>query len=141
LVPQKLPLLPPPWFHAPLPRWALLAIAFFSESEAAHIMGVACVTVAAFLAILKGLTQDATAVAHNTSLQAIPLRFRPVPQPEAGQRHAREANAEFLQRPAPRNRLGHALGGSSNLLFMFFLLFGCLFSRRSANEVAGVNWP
>jgi len=33
-----------------------------------------------------------------------------VRQPEAGQRHAREAEAELLQRRAPRDRLGHAFG-------------------------------
>ena len=31
-------------------------------------------------------------------------------QPEAGQRHAGETDTEFLQRPAPCDGLGHALG-------------------------------
>jgi len=35
---------------------------------------------------------------------------RLVGQPDAGQRHAGEADAEFLQRRAPRDRLGHAFG-------------------------------
>jgi len=33
-----------------------------------------------------------------------------VRQPKAGQRHARQSDAEFLQRPAARDRLGYALG-------------------------------
>jgi hypothetical protein len=37
-------------------------------------------------------------------------RFGTVRQPEAGQRHARETNAEFLQRRAPRDGLGHRFG-------------------------------
>ena len=36
--------------------------------------------------------------------------LRPVCQPETGQRHAGEADAEFLQRGAARDRLGHILG-------------------------------
>ena len=36
--------------------------------------------------------------------------LRPVGQPEAGQRHAGEADAEFLQRRAARDGLGQALG-------------------------------
>ena len=38
------------------------------------------------------------------------LRLRLVREPEAGQRHAGEADAESLQRRAARDRLGQALG-------------------------------
>src|SRR5262245_14448510 len=41
-------------------------------------------------------------------------------QSEAGQRHAREADAEFLQRSAPRDRLGHALGEFIELVVHVF---------------------
>jgi hypothetical protein len=36
-------------------------------------------------------------------------RLRPLRQPETGQRHACEAEAEFLQRSAARDRLGYTL--------------------------------
>jgi hypothetical protein len=36
--------------------------------------------------------------------------LRPARQPERRQRHAGKADAEFLQRPAARDRLGQALG-------------------------------
>jgi len=36
-------------------------------------------------------------------------RLRLVRQPETGQRHAAEADAEFFQRGAPRDGLGEAL--------------------------------
>src|SRR2546430_14818049 len=58
----------------------------------------------------------------------ISLRF--VRQPEAGQRHARESDAEFLQRCATRDRLGQALGEFIELIvhvfpfvFVVFLFF------------------
>lgn len=38
------------------------------------------------------------------------IGLRPVRQPEAGQRHAGQANAKLLQRRAPRDGLGQALG-------------------------------
>jgi len=44
-------------------------------------------------------------------------------QPETGQRHAREAGAEFLQRPAARDRLGQVLGEFIDWLFILFLSF------------------
>jgi hypothetical protein len=37
-------------------------------------------------------------------------RLRLVRQAKTRQRHAGEADTEFLQRCAPRDRLGHALG-------------------------------
>ena len=37
-------------------------------------------------------------------------RFRPLRQPEAGQRHAGEADSELLQSRAARDRLRHAFG-------------------------------
>src|ERR1041385_3088175 len=52
---------------------------------------------------------DAGAHAFLNARFAI-ARLRLVRQPEAGQRHAGEADAEFLQRPAPRDGLGHSFG-------------------------------
>jgi len=76
--------------------------------------------------------------------------FRLVRQPEAGQRHACEADAEFLQRPAPRNRLGQVFGEFIELVvhtfpfdFVFFLfcISGCHCLHRrltQLNELAGI---
>jgi len=38
------------------------------------------------------------------------LSLRLIRQPETGQRHACQADAEFLERPSPRDRLGQVLG-------------------------------
>ena len=43
-------------------------------------------------------------VIHRLAIKKICGRL--VRQPEAGQRHSRETNAEFLQRRAPSDRLG-----------------------------------
>jgi len=47
--------------------------------------------------------------------------MRLVRQPEAGQRYAGEAGAEFLQRRAPRDGLRHAFGE-----FIEFVIHVCL---------------
>jgi hypothetical protein len=51
-------------------------------------------------------------------------------QPEAGERHAGEADAEFLQRRAPRDRLGHAFGEFIEFVVHIFpshvVVCGCL---------------
>src|SRR5438552_12750875 len=49
--------------------------------------------------------------------------------PETGQRHASEADAEFLQRRAARDRLGHALGEFIELVVhnFPFVLVCCFF--------------
>jgi hypothetical protein len=49
-------------------------------------------------------------------------RFGLVRQPEAGQRHAGEADAEFLQRRAARDRLGQVLGEFIELIVHTFRL-------------------
>jgi len=46
--------------------------------------------------------------------------FRLVHQPEAGQCHARETDAEFSQRRTARDGLGEALGEFIELLFHAF---------------------
>ena len=85
----------------------------------------ASVPVAASAAILTGITSSEAAVALNSSLPAIPRpRFRPVRQPEAGQRHAREAEPEFLQRRAAGDGLGQAFGE-----FIEFVVHNSLFGR------------
>jgi len=54
-------------------------------------------------------------------------RLRLVRQPETGQRHARKAEAELLQRRAPRERLGQALGEFVEFVsHKFPFMFGCL---------------
>src|SRR5437867_3276714 len=70
--------------------------------------------------------------------------------PETGQRHAGEAYAEFLQRRATRDRLGHVLGEfielvvhdfSFDFVFFLFCMSGChcLHRRLSQlNELAGI---
>ena len=53
-------------------------------------------------------------------------RLRLVRQPKTGQRHARETDAEFLQRPAARDRLSQAFGQFIEFVvhnFPFVLLF------------------
>ena len=52
---------------------------------------------------IAGLT---VGVCHTST---VPLCFRPIRQPEAGQRHAGKAESEFLQRRAARDGLGHVL--------------------------------
>jgi hypothetical protein len=50
--------------------------------------------------------------------------------PEARQRHGGEADAEFLERPTARNRLGHAFGELIELVvhtFPFALVYGSCF--------------
>jgi hypothetical protein len=61
------------------------------------------------------------------------LRF--VRQPEASQRHASEADAEFLQRGAASDRLGHVLGEFIELVVHTFpfLCFVC-FSRAQSSS-------
>ena len=53
-------------------------------------------------------------------------------QAEAGQRHASEADAEFLQRPASRNGLGQALGEFIELVVHTFLSICLLVNRLVA---------
>ena len=67
--------------------------------------------------------------ASHLTVSAVGRRAGLVRQPKAGQRHAREADAEFLQRRAARDRLGHAFGEIIELVihtFPFpFVCFGC----------------
>ena len=49
------------------------------------------------------------------------ISLRLVRQPKAGQRHAGEAAAEFPQRAAARDRLGHALGEFIEFVVHIFL--------------------
>src|SRR5438045_3843195 len=60
-------------------------------------------------------TNAAAAVVIGCTRFPVPCEFefsrlRPVRQPEAGQRHSGESDSEFLQCPAPRDRLSHCLG-------------------------------
>jgi hypothetical protein len=71
----------------------------------------------------------ATALTAGLAVRAwmlAPSRFGVVRQPEAGQRHAREADAEFLQCRTARDRLGEALGKFIELVGHRFLLLGLL---------------
>jgi len=62
-----------------------------------------------------------------------------VRQPDCGQRDAREAEAEFLQRPAPRDGLGQALGQFIELVvhnFAFVSSYRRLFLEHGRKTIA-----
>jgi hypothetical protein len=58
---------------------------------------------------------------------APPTRRGFVRQPKASQRDPGEADAEFLQRPAPRDGLGHTLGQFIEFLLHNFPFGSCWF--------------
>lgn len=58
-----------------------------------------------------------------------------VRQPKAGQRHSGEADAEFLQRRAPRDGLGQVLCEFIECVAHIFpFVSGCLFSRIAIGD-------
>jgi len=57
-----------------------------------------------------GLAANLQAPTILVTLTGLANSVRFVRKPQAGQRHAGEADAEFLQRRASRDRLGEALG-------------------------------
>ena len=62
-------------------------------------------------------------VTAGSTWQASVFSLRFIRQPEAGQRHPGEAEAEFLQRRAARDRLGQTLGEFIELVVHNFLSF------------------
>ena len=124
-------------------RVALLAIAVLNEVPIARVEGAASVRTAAFLASRPRITQYGAAVTQYSGLQAVrvPLRFRPVCQPEAGQRHACQAEAEFPERLPARDRLGQAFGEFIEFVVHTFpfvgwlLLFVVVFYRITSSCV------
>jgi hypothetical protein len=63
----------------------------------------------------------AISVAHTPAVRTL-RGLGPAHQPEAGQRHAGEADAEFPQRRAARHRLGKVFGQ-----FIEFVVHICMF--------------
>ena len=68
-----------------------------------------------WLTVAISITKAATALTVRMAPASrrkttIDASFRFICKPETGQRHTREADTEFLQRRAARDRLGHALG-------------------------------
>src|SRR5687767_10863751 len=66
------------------------------------------------------LRRAAPVSARRETTLARVRRFRLVRQPETGERHAGEADAEFLQRHPTRNGLGQALGEFIELVVHIF---------------------
>jgi hypothetical protein len=65
-----------------------------------------------------------------------------ISQPETGQRHASQADAEFLQRRAPRDRLSHALGEFVEFVvhvfsFRFWFVYSSVLCRENDRVTDG----
>jgi hypothetical protein len=69
----------------------------------------------------------------DSAITGIRCSFCPIRQPEAGEHHAGEADAEFLQRRAARDRLGQALGE-------FIELVAHTFPFRQKQQVDHMWW-
>ena len=87
------------------------------------------VTTAPLAARYARLFLASSAGRHAEGIRPTTASLRLVRQPEAGERHAGEADAEFLQRRAPRDGLGQALGEFIELVVHTFPFFCLLVGR------------
>ncbi len=75
-----------------------------------------------------------SAIARGSTWQALLSRRRFIRQPEAGQRHSRQADAEFLERRAAGDGSGQAFGEFIELT-VHTIPFSCFLSRSDNQSI------